>query len=201
MEGLSFMDMSHEPLAFLSDVFRGSTLCWPTMDEESLAILSAFQRVPYLLWDGSNIFCDYRNLAYIFSSQLCGVKSLVGWRACMSLIIYVIQHIPGNDKQCGDLFSRWRVLDSEAPLVRANVIAVVAPPTGDYHMMPKNEIEDRQDALARGQVEVATSLGTVTRGEDGVCRVSYQGRVVLWVPEEERELQAQLMVCAHMRDV
>ena len=49
MAGLSFMDMSHEPLAFLGDVFRGSTLCWPTMDEESFAILSAFQRVPYLL--------------------------------------------------------------------------------------------------------------------------------------------------------
>ena len=60
---LSFMDMSHEPLAFLSGVLRGSQLCWTTVDEKSFAILSAFQRVPYLLWDGSNIFCDHRNLA------------------------------------------------------------------------------------------------------------------------------------------
>ena len=37
--GLSFMDMSHEPLAFLSGVFRGSQLCWPTVDKESFAIL------------------------------------------------------------------------------------------------------------------------------------------------------------------
>ena len=47
---------------------------------------------------------------------------------------------------------------------------------------------------------MATPLGTVTRGEDGLYRVSYQGSMVLWVPEEERELQARLMVCAHMQD-
>ena len=44
--------------------------------------------------------------------------------------------------------------------------------------------------MARGQVEVATPLGTVTRGENGVYRVSYQGRMVLWVCKNERELQA-----------
>ena len=54
--------------------------------------------------------------------------------------------------------------------------------------------------MAHGQVEVATPLGTVACGEDGVYRVSFQGRMVLWVPEEERELQARFMVCAHMKD-
>ena len=71
------------------------------------------------------------------------------------------------------------MLNSEGPLVRANVIPVVAPPTGDYQMPPKGEIKDRQDTVARRQVEVATTLGTVTRGEDGLYRVSYQGRMVL----------------------
>ena len=205
--GLSFMDMRHVSLAFLSDVFRGLQLCWPTVDKENFAILSAFQRVPYLLWDGSNIVCDHRNLAYIFSPQSCGVtlskaasQRLAGWRACMSQFNYVIQHIPREDNHWGDLLSRWRVLDLEGPLVRANGIAVVAPPTGDYQMPSKGEIKDRQDAVARGQVEVATPLGTVARGEDVLYRVSYQGRMVVWVPEEERELQARLMVCAHMQD-
>ena len=109
----------------------------------------------------------------------------------MSQFNYVIQHIPGEDHHWGDLLSRWRVLDSEGPLVRANVIAVVAPPTGDYQKPSKGEIKDRQDVVARSHVEVATPLGTVTRGEDGLYRVSYQGRMVLWVPEEERELQAR----------
>ena len=70
------------------------------------------------------------------------------------------------------------MLDSEGPLVRANVIAVVAPPTGDYQMPSKSEIKETQDAVVRGQ-EVATPLGTLTHSEDGVYRVSYQGRMVL----------------------
>ena len=91
------------------------------------------------------------------------------------------------------------MLDSEGFLVRVNVIAAVAPPTGDYQMPSKSEIKGRQDAVAYGQVEVATPFETVTRGEDGVYRVSYQGRMMLWVPEEEHEL-ARIIVCAHMQD-
>ena len=71
------------------------------------------------------------------------------------------------------------MLDAEGSLVRAKIIAVVASLIGDYQMPSKSEIKDRQDVVARGQVEVATPLGTVTRGEGGVYRVSYQGRMVL----------------------
>ena len=54
--------------------------------------------------------------------------------------------------------------------------------------------------MARGHVEVATLLGTVTRDEDGVYRVSYQGRMVLWVPEKEHDMQGRLVVCARRQD-
>ena len=81
--------------------------------------------------------------------------------------------------------------------MRANAIAVVTLLTGNYEMPSKREVKDRENAMARGQVEVATPLRTVTRGEDEVYRVSYQGRMMLWVPKEERELQARLMMCAH----
>ena len=67
------------------------------------------------------------------------------------------------------------MLDSECPLERANIILVAAP-IGDYQMPSKSEIKDRQDAVARGLLEVATPLGTVTRGKDGVYRDSYQAR-------------------------
>ena len=40
----------------------------------------------------------------------------------------------------------------------------------------------------------------MTLDEDGVYHVSFQRRMVLWVPEKERELRARLMVCAHMQD-
>ena len=46
--------------------------------------------------------------------------------------------------------------DLEGSLVRANAIVVVALPTGNYQMPSKREIKGRQDAMARGQVEVGT---------------------------------------------
>ena len=93
------------------------------------------------------------------------------------------------------------LLGSEGSLVRANFITVVASPTGDSQMPSKSEIKYRQGAVARGQVEVTIPLRTVTRARDGVYRVSYQGRTVMWVFEEASEMQARLMVCAHMQDV
>ena len=81
--------MEHEALEFLSGAFKGSQRNCPTVDDEAFAVSSAFQRVPYLLWDGVDIFCDHRNLAYIFSPKACGVtlskaasQRLSGWRAC-----------------------------------------------------------------------------------------------------------------------
>ena len=61
-------------------------------------------RAVLAVWDGANIFCDHRNLAYISSPQSCGVtlskaawQRLAGWRVCMSQFNYVIQHISGED--------------------------------------------------------------------------------------------------------
>ena len=48
-----------------SDLFWGC--CMTQVPKEELVAGLSFQRVPYLLWDGSNIFCDHRNLVYIFS--------------------------------------------------------------------------------------------------------------------------------------
>ena len=155
-------------------------------------------------------------LEHLLRSSQLGVhlQSTIVWRdvkqdcvampcgvACMHELVQIHDPThPGEDNHWGDLLSRWRVLDSKDPLVRANVNAVVAPPTGDYQMPSKGEIKDRQDAVARGQVEMATSLGTVTRGDDRLYRVLYQGRKVFWVPGGKRELQARLIVCAHMQD-
>ena len=64
---------------------------------QSFVILSAFQPVPYLLWDGVDIFCYHRKLAYIFSPKACGVmlskassQRLSGWRVCLAQFSYVV---------------------------------------------------------------------------------------------------------------
>ena len=69
--GMAVEDMSHEPLGFLSGVFRNSQLRWPTVDKEAFAFVSTFRRLEYLLWNGVHIFTDHRNLAYIFDPEAC----------------------------------------------------------------------------------------------------------------------------------
>lgn len=50
------------------------------------------------------------------------------------------------------------MLGYKGPLVRANVITVVAPATRDHQMLSKGEIKGRPDAVARDQAEVATDF-------------------------------------------
>ena len=63
--------MAHEPLDFVMAGFEGFQLYWAVVDKEACAILSVCRRLSYLLWDRFDIFCGYRNLAYIFSSMVC----------------------------------------------------------------------------------------------------------------------------------
>ena len=59
----------HEPLGILSGIFEGSQQRCPTVDKESFAIVSTFQRLEYLLWGELNIYCDHRNIAFFFSRE------------------------------------------------------------------------------------------------------------------------------------
>ena len=53
--GVALENMSHKPLAFLSDSFKGSQLRWATVDKDGFAIVNTFRRLEYLLWGGVNI--------------------------------------------------------------------------------------------------------------------------------------------------
>ena len=86
------------------------------------------------------------------------------------------------------------------PSVRVHAIAVVGPAMGDLHMPSKGEIRDQQDAVAREEAMLDTLLGKVVRHEIGLYQAEYGGASVLWIPREDRVLQARLMVCAHIRD-
>ena len=60
---VSIADMLHEPLGFVSQPLRGSQERWETVNKEGFAIVSTFERLPYLLWGGVAIHCDHRNPA------------------------------------------------------------------------------------------------------------------------------------------
>lgn len=47
----------------------------PVEDKEAFAIVATLLRLPYLLWDGARIFCDHRDLAYVFHPEACAVPT------------------------------------------------------------------------------------------------------------------------------
>ena len=55
------------------------------------------------------------------------------------------------------------------------------------------------DARVRGASSFTTPVGRATKDNGDLFRVGLDGRDVLWIPEQE-EMQARLMVCAHMKD-
>ena len=61
--------MTHEPLGFLSVTFKGSQQRCTTVDKEGFTMVSTFERLEQLLWNGVHIYTDHRNLAYIFDPK------------------------------------------------------------------------------------------------------------------------------------
>ena len=105
---------THEPLAFLSRTFKGSQMCWATIDKEQFAIVSPYRRLRYFLWNGVHIFTDHRNLAYIFDPEGCVTsvskafaQRLEGWKGVLGQYRYIICHIPGDVNAWGHLLARW----------------------------------------------------------------------------------------------
>lgn len=74
-QGMLVKDMAHEPLRFVSGALKGSQLRWAIVYKEVLAALSTSRISDYLLWGGAVIFCDHRNMGYIFCQVITGATS------------------------------------------------------------------------------------------------------------------------------
>ena len=110
-----YEDMRHEPLAFLSGVFKGAQLAWSVTDKEAFAIVMTYVRLDYLFYGHSVIFTDHRNLAYIFNASRdleevskATSQRLRRWSVILGKFTYAIWHIAGEDNVFGDMLSRMR---------------------------------------------------------------------------------------------
>ena len=196
-------EMRHEPLGFVSGAFKGAQLNWPTVDKEGYAIVATFQRLEYLLWQGVHIFCDHRNLAYIFNPEACrgavpkaASQRLEHWRTFLGQYRFTVVHIPGVENNWGDLLSRMR---PKQPVTSLRATAVYFDRSMDHPLPTKQAIRETQ-AVLLDQPEVETSAGLARRGSDGAYRVMVNGEPVFWIPDGAKRLQARLMVCAHMTE-
>ena len=54
--------------------------------------------------------------------------------------------------------------------------------------------------MISGASSFTTPVGCATKGNKDLFRVGLDCRDVLWIPEQTKEMQTRLMVCAHMKD-
>ena len=86
-------------------------------------------------------------------------------------------------------------------------VAVFASSAPDETMQSKDAIREVQQqaragsgAMVSGASSFTTPVGRATKDNEDLFRVGLDGRDVLWIPEQAKEMQTRLMVCAHMED-
>ena len=103
----------------------------------------------------------------------------------------------------GDLLSRW----VNVPAMAVRAVAACANNAPDETMLSKDTICEVQQharaglgAIASGASSYTTLVGHATKDNEDLFRVGLDGRDVLWILEQVKEMQTWLMVCAHMKD-
>ena len=190
--------MSHEPLGFLSGTFRGSQQRWATVDKEGLTIVTTFRRLEYLLRGGVRAYTDHRKLAYIFvpeayvsSAPMTSVQRLDNWKMVLAQYDYTTMHISDERNCWGDLLSRW----INVPAVAVRTVAVFASSAPDETLPSKDTIREVQQqaraglgAMASGVSSFTTPVGRATKDIEDLFHVGLDGRNVLWIPEQAKEM-------------
>ena len=54
--------------------------------------------------------------------------------------------------------------------------------------------------MVSGASSFTTPVGRATKDNKDLLRVGLDGRDVLWIPEQAKEMQMRLLVCIHMKD-
>ena len=113
-----FAEQNHEPLAFISGSFTGSSSRWSTAEKEATSIINSVDRLDYLLMrpQGFHLFTDHSNLVFIFNPETAALRMNKGsiskihrWAMKLSQYQYIIVHISGEDNCWADLLSRWGI--------------------------------------------------------------------------------------------
>ena len=220
---LTWAEWKHEPLAFLSGVFRGSSARWAIPDKEAYSIWASCKRLTHFLVrrKGFHIFTDHRNLTYIFDplgrSPNLGrpaADRLQRWSLTLRAFDFDIVHMPGESNHWPDLLSRWgnpaaAELQAEAEQLRLGVMRVrrdrVLPGpahdmrraigASDQRTPPEEEWPTLREVARAQAAEVHRSPMPLRYEEERKVWVNDVGAV--YVPDGEHRLRERLMVIAH----
>ena len=206
---LPFNEQAHEPLAFLSGSFTGSSTNWSTAEKEAAAIILSAEKLDYLLSrpQGFHLFTDHSNLVFIFHPEQTDVKMTKNalkkvrrWCMTLSAFQYTIVYIPGDENIWADLLSRWgnpntvanrsTVQPTENERIARLFKAPYCPKRDDDFVWPSNaDIEKAQSKLDSNTI----SRFSLSK-ESGI----YKNRNgAIFIPTDEIQLQLRICVVGH----
>ena len=126
-------------------------------------------------------------------------QRLEHWKAVLGQYDYTIQHVAGERNCWGDLLSRWvNVPSVSVRSLSVRSVAVFMPSKPDVRMPSKQVVREAQQA-SRAQLgdspasesSFKLTIGQVDRDDEGLYRVTIDGRDVLWIPGEAKDLQVR----------
>ncbi|RAW36593.1 hypothetical protein PC110_g7144 [Phytophthora cactorum] len=119
-------EQQYELLTCLSGTFTGSQCNWSITEKEAYPIVCACDKLSYLLLrpGGLQLYCDHRNLIYVFAPGKEVKKHIRGkllrWSTKLMEYRYEVEHLDGNSNVWADMVSRWA--GNHDPSVRLNMM-------------------------------------------------------------------------------
>jgi hypothetical protein len=150
---------------------------------------------------GFSLFCDHRNLQYIFDPLTSNpglarhsASKLIRWALMTSVFGYTIEFLPGDSNAWADLMTRWGAPDVVPTLLARHIRGIFRAP-----ISPSLDSESEwPDASAVRSAQASATctppIGFEARESDSII-ASSSGAA--WIPTDSVELQLRLCILAH----
>lgn len=196
----------HRLVACLSGTFVGSQRNWSIIEKEAYPIVHACDRLSYLLHrpSGFHLFCDHRNLIYVFNPTKETKKHVKGkllrWAMKLAQHRYVIEHVSGIENVWADILSRWgsqRQVFIKRMRTRSmrNSETSLSPQLNNIRPLDSEGFEWPKEAHIRQAQEQYKDKAPLECTMDDEGFLTVQGK--LWIPVDASELVTRLMIIAH----
>ncbi|KAJ0400435.1 hypothetical protein ATCC90586_006519 [Pythium insidiosum] len=207
-------DQAHQLLICMGGTFTGPQKNWSVIEKEAYPIISACDKLSYLLLrpSGFKLYCDHRNLIHVFAPGREVKKHVRGklLRWAMKLIEYrySIEHIDGVHNVWADMISRWAGNHIAAPTsVKRVMLRAVRTQGKRKRASPQPTIRAPLRPFSDGEfvwptvAEIKAAQQQHDQEKPKQTELDPNGlltiRGCIWVPESDRGLVQRLLVVAH----
>lgn len=201
-------EWNHQPIAFVSGSFRGSSARWTMPEKESYAIIQSVIRLAHILVAANefSVFTDHKNILFMFAPHKFNtnvarhvVHKVQRWAIRLSEFNFTVEHIPGVDNVWADMLTRWAAPDyAKFPARKIGALRIPLI-TEDKPELPSIDVIAASQKKFPPSESVCLAYSKLTRkssqGIELELWVSKDGQ--LYIPAEDEELQLRIMVAAH----